>query len=352
MNAVEELAPVVGVAAACAALAVPRSTYYRHQVVGCAKPRPKPSRALGTIEEQRVLDVANSERFVDVAPAEIVNTLFEEQIYLCSTRTMYRILAKSGEVRERRDQLRHPDYKKPELMATGPNQVWTWDITKLLRFEKWSYFYLYVILDLFSRYVVGWLIADHENATHAKRLIRETCKKEHIEDGQLTIHSDRGAPMTSKTMAQMLSDLVITKSHSRPQVSNDNPFSESQFKTMKYQPDFPNRFGPMHEARAHFTDFFRWYNHEHRHSGIAYLTPADVHLGRAPQVMAQRQQVMDAAYALHPERFVRGAPRAAQLAPAVWINPPRIDLGEAQMQVNLHSADEVESTLVNLEVQH
>lgn len=296
MNAVEELAPVVGIEAACLALAVPRSSYYRQQVIGCAKPRPKPSRALGAVEEQQVLDVANSGRFTDVAPAEIVNTLIEEEVYLCSTRTMYRILAKNGEVRERRDQLRHPDYKKPELMATGPNQVWTWDITKLLRLEKWSYFYLYVILDLFSRYVVGWLIADHENATHAKRLIRETCKKEGVEDGQLTIHSDRGAPMTSKTMTQMLADLVITKSHSRPQVSNDNPFSESQFKTMKYRPDFPDRFGPMPEARAHFSDFFGWYNHNHRHSGIAYLTPADVHLGRVQQVLDRRQLVMDAAY--------------------------------------------------------
>jgi putative transposase len=269
-----------------------------------------------------VLDVANSERFADTAPAEIVATLLDEKKYLGSVRTFYRILARAGEVRERRDQLRHPEYKKPELLATAPNQVWTWDITKLLGPEKWKYFYLYVVLDLFSRYVVGWLLAKHENATHAKRLIRETFKKQGVEEGQLTIHGDRGAPMTSKTLAQLMADLTITKSHSRPQVSDDNPFSESQFKTMKYQPEYPDRFSSLGEALNHSRQFFDWYNKEHRHSGIAFLTPADVHFGRATKVVAARQATLNAAFNAHPERFVGRPPRAALPSPAVWINPP------------------------------
>lgn len=329
MNAVEQLSPLVGVLAACAALAVSRATFYRRMVT-CAKPRPTPLRALSSGERQQVLDVANSERFVDSAPAEIVSTLLdEEKMYLCSVRTMYRILASAGEVRERRDQLRHPKYEKPQLLAEAPNRVWTWDITKLLCVEKWRYLYLYVILDLFSRYVVGWMIADHENAEHAKRLIRETYAKQNIEEGQVVIHSDRGAPMTSKTLAQLMADLVITKSHSRPQVSNDNPFIESHFKTAKYRPDFPGRFEGGHDALGYFRRFFDWYNNEHNHSGIAFLTPADVHYGRAADIIASRQQVLDAIYAAHPERFVRRPPKAALLPTAVWINPPDTKLTEA-----------------------
>ena len=323
MNAVEQVAPLVGLRAACAALAVSRATFYRSQTVTCVKPRPTPQRALSVEERQRVLEVANSERFVDVAPAEIVSTLLDEdQTYLCSVRTVYRILDGAGEVRERRDQLRHPEYKKPQLLAEAPNRVWSWDITRLLRLEKWRYLHLYVILDIFSRYVVGWMIAEQENAAHAKRLIRETCIKQNIEEGQLIIHSDRGRPMTSKTLAQLMADLAITKSHSRPHVSDDNPFSESQFKTMKYHPDFPDRFEGMRDALEYCRRFFDWYNNEHRHSGIAYLTPADVHYGRASNVIAMRQQVMDATYAAHPERFVRRPPRVLRLPPAVWINPP------------------------------
>lgn len=274
MSAALELAPVVGIVSACLALAVSRATYYRrfYGEATCARPRPRPARALTIDERGEVLDVLNSERFVDVAPAAIVVTLLDEEKYLCSTRTMYRILEAEGEVRARRNQLTHPEYKKPELMARAPNQVWTWDITKLLGRQKWQHFYLYIVIDLFSRYVVGWMISTKENAALAKRLISETCAKEGIEEGQLTLHSDRGAPMTSKTMAQLMADLEITKSHSRPHVSDDNPFSESQFKTMKYQPNFPDRFESIEAARAYCRSFFPWYNDEHRHSGIAMLT--------------------------------------------------------------------------------
>ena len=320
-----ELAPIVGLVAACVALAVSRATAYRRldAVATCAPPRPPPARALSPQERRAVLDVMNSSRFVDTAPAEIFATLLDEGIYLCSTRTMYRILADAHEVRERRNQLRHPDYKKPELLATGPNQVWTWDITKLLGPEKWSYFYLYVILDVFSRYVVGWLLADKENAYLAKRLIRETYIKEDIAPGQLTIHGDRGAPMTSRTLAQMMADLTVTKSHSRPQVSNDNPFSESQFKTMKYQPEFPDRFEDISAARVHCREFFQWYNEEHRHSGIAFMTPTDVHHGRVAEVIEMRQEALSGAFQAHPERFVRRPPVAKRPPTAVHINPPK-----------------------------
>lgn len=330
MSSVLELGPVVGIVAACLALAVSRATYYRrfHGVATCAPPRPSPARALTVQDRDAVLGVLNSERFIDVAPAAIAATLLDEGTYLCSTRTMYRILDDAGEVRERRDQLTHPEYKKPELMATGPNQVWTWDITKLRGPQKWHHFYLYVVIDMFSRYVVGWLISTKENATLAKRLISETCAKESIEEGQLTIHSDRGAPMTSKTVAQMMADLEITKSHSRPHVSDDNPFSESQFKTLKYRPDFPDRFDSIEVARQHCRSFFPWYNDEHRHSGIAMLTPSDVHRGKAAIVISARQKVLDAAYAKHPERFVNRAPRAQAAPDAVWLNPPPEPVGE------------------------
>jgi putative transposase len=327
MSAAIDLAPLVGIVGACVALAVSRATLYRKRsaVPSCAPPRPTPARALSAKEREAVLEVANSERFVDTAPAEIVATLLDDEppVYLCSPRTMYRVLAGAGEVRERRDQLRHPEYRKPELMATAPNQVWTWDITKLLCHGKWQYLYLYVLLDLFSRYVVGWLLAKHENAKLAKRLIRETWFKEDIQPGQLTIHGDRGAPMTSKTLAQLMADLVVTKSHSRPRVSDDNPFSEAQFKTIKYRPDFPDRFGGPVDGRSHFQSFFSWYNNEHRHSGIAYLTPSDVHHGRAQQVLDARQAAMMKAFTQHPERFRGKPPHALALPSAVWINPPK-----------------------------
>jgi putative transposase len=235
---------------------------------------------------------------------------------------MYRVLAASQPVRERRNQREHPVYTKPELVATGPNQTWSWDITKLLGPKKWSYFYLYVLLDIFSRYVVGWMVADRENSALAGRLIEETCHKQGVAPENLTLHSDRGAPMTSKCTAQLLADLGVTRSLSRPQVSDDNPFSEAQFKTLKYHPGFPGRFDDIGAAIAYCRSFFPWYNTEHRHGGIAMLTPDDVHHGRAQAVLAERQRTLEAAWAARPERFVRGLPKPSPLPEAVWINPP------------------------------
>jgi len=236
---------------------------------------------------------------------------------------MYRLLAANQEVRERRDQLRHPAYTAPQLLATRPKELWSWDITKLLGPATWTYFYLYVILDVFSRYVVGWLVAHRETAVLAERLIRETCARQGIVPGALTLHADRGSSMTSKPVALLLSDLGVTKSHSRPYVSDDNPFSEAQFKTLKYRPAFPDRFGSLLDARAFCQRFFPWYNTEHHHSGIAMLTPEDVHLGRAAQRLAARAAVLARAYAAHPERFVRGRPQPAPVPGEVWINPPK-----------------------------
>lgn len=328
MNAAIELAPSTGLASACRALAVARATAYRWKAedgvaITASDPTTRESpRALEPGERQAVLDVLHSEQFVDRSPAEVHATLLDEGKYLCSERTMYRILAEHGETRERRDQLVHPVYKKPELLATGPNQVWSWDITKLLGPAKWTYFYLYVLLDIFSRYVVGWMVAHRESATLAKRLIEDTCRGQGIEPGQLTVHADRGTSMTSKTVAQLMADMGITKTHSRPHVSNDNPFSESQFKTLKYCPEFPGRFGCIEDARAFLNPFLTWYNREHRHSGIGMLTPEDVHYGRGPVVLGKRANVLAAAYAARPERFVRGLPKPATLPVAVWINPP------------------------------
>ena len=323
INAVTDMSPRLGVAPTCVAMGLARATYYR-----TIRPRygphcrRTPSRALSKQERQGTLTVLHEPRFVDRAPAEVYATLLDEGQYLCSERTMYRILAESQEVCERRDQLRHPSYRKPELLATAPNQVWSWDITKLLGPVKWTYFYLYVILDIFSRYVPGWLLAREENSTLAKRLIEQTCQKQGILSGQLIIHSDRGSPMTSKPVALMLSDLGVTKSLSRPQVSNDNPYSEAQFKTLKYRPGFPDRFGSVEDGRAHCREFFPWYNTEHRHSGIGMMTPEAVHYGRASEITAARQQTLFGAYGHHPERFVRRPPSPPVLPSAAWINPP------------------------------
>jgi putative transposase len=324
IDTVADMGSRLGVAPTCAAMGLARATYYR-----TIRPRygphcrRTPSRALSRHERHRALAILHEPRFVDRAPAEVYATLLDEGQYLCSERTMYRILAENHEVRERRDQLRHPSYQKPELLATAPNQVWSWDITKLLGPVKWTYFYLYVILDIFSRYAPGWLLAREENSSLAKQLIGETCLKQSILPGQLIIHSDRGSPMTSKPVALMLSDLGVTKSLSRPHVSNDNPYSEAQFKTLKYRPSFPDRFGSVQDARAVCRDFFTWYNTEHRHSGIGMMTPEAVHLGRASQIIAARQQTLLAAYGHHPERFVRRRPSPPALPPAAWINPPR-----------------------------
>lgn len=327
MYAVEALAPDVGVKTACRALSVSRAGLYRRRAIDMVprvfRKRPAPPRALSELEKQDVLDTLHSERFQDKAPHEVYATLLDEERYLCSIRTMYRILEENAEVRERRNQLRHPNYTKPELLATGPNQVWSWDITKLLGPEKWSYFYLYVILDIFSRYVVGWMVAPCESATLAEQLIGETCAKQAIQKGQLTIHADRGSSMKSKPVAFLMADLGITKTHSRPHTSDDNPFSEAQFKTLKYRPDFPDRFGSIEDARVFCRSFFTWYNNEHKHTGISLLSPTDVHHGKAETIITSRQIVLDKAYELHPERFVSKTPKHKPIPEAVWINPPK-----------------------------
>jgi len=323
---VDALTASVPVAKACEALALPRSTFYWGQRPTAAtvdNPPPSP-RGLGADEKENVRQVLNSERFQDSTPRQVYATLLDEGIYYCHWRTMYRILAEHDEVRERRNQLRRPVYQKPELLATGPNQVWSWDITRLRGPVKWSGFYLYVVMDIFSRYIVGWLIAERESEVLAGQLMRESCRKEQVGRDQLTIHADRGAPMTAKSMGQLMDDLGVNKSHSRPYTSNDNPYSEAQFKTMKYRPDYPQRFGSIQDAREWARVFIKWYNHEHRHTGLALMTPATVHAGLASQVSAHRQVVLQAAYAQHPERFVKGAPVPPQLPDAVWINPPSI----------------------------
>ena len=310
----------------CQSVGLARASFYRRRqparpLTPSSLRRPSP-RALGPTERQTVLDTLHSDRFLDQSPVEVHATLLEEATYLCSVRTMYRVLAAAGEVRERRDQARHPAFVKPELVATAPNQIWSWDITKLKGPAKYVYYSLYVILDLFSRYVVGWMVAAHENARLAERLIEATCVKQGIGPQQLTIHADRGAPMRSKLVALLFSDLGIAASHSRPRVSNDNPFSESQFRTLKYRPEFPDRFGSVEHARAVSHDLFGWYNDAHHHSGLSYLTPADVHYGRAAARLTVRHRARVAAYAAHPERFVNGPPRRETLPTAVWINAP------------------------------
>jgi putative transposase len=312
----------------CAALAVPRSTLYRYRQptrlsVAAGPPRPLPGRTLSETEKAQVRDLLNGERFQDQPPREVYATLLDEGRYHCAWRTMYRILAEHAEVRERRNQLRHPTYQRPELLATAPKQLWSWDITKLRGPAKGLFYYLYVILDVFSRYVPGWLIAERESAQLAEELIAETCRKQGIAAAQLTIHADHGSPMIAKPMAQLLADLGIQRSHSRPHVSNDNPYSEAQFRTLKYSPTYPERFGSVADARQWGQEFFTWYNHQHHHTGLALLTPADVHYGRAAAILAERQAVLQQAYTAHPERFVKGAPKLPQLPTAVWINPPK-----------------------------
>ena len=321
MKTSEQLSQHTGVSAACQVLGVPRSSFYRaRQPKKESIPRPTPQRALSGEEKTQVRQTLNSERFQDSSPRQVYATLLDEGIYYCSWRTMYRILDEHQEVRERRNQLRHPKYHKPELLTTGPNMLWSWDLTKLRGPVKWSYYYLYTILDVFSRYVVGWMIAERESATLAQQLIRGTCEKEGIQPEQLTVHADRGSSMRSKTVAFLLADLGVTKTHSRPYLSNDNPYSESQFKTMKYRPDYPERFGSIQDARAWARSFFRWYNHHHHHSALGLMTPTVVHHGQAEAVTEYRRKVLQTAYAAHPERFVRGEPRPPSLPEEVWIN--------------------------------
>jgi putative transposase len=270
-----------------------------------------------------MFEILHSDRFVDKAPYEVYATLLDEGEYHCSIRTMYRILDDNQEIRERRNQLSHPVYQKPELLATAPNQVWSWDITKLLGPVKWTYFYLYVILDIFSRYVVGWMVASAESAALAEKLIKETCTKQNIVKGQLTLHADRGSSMKSKPVALLLSDMGVTKTHSRPHISNDNPYSEAQFKTLKYRPDFPERFGSIEDSRSFCQNFFLWYNKEHRHSGIGLLTPEAVHYGLTDEICKARSEVLRAAYDVHPERFVKKIPVPPTVPEATWINKPK-----------------------------
>lgn len=322
------LSSSLGTESACRQLGVPRSNYYRAKRPkpdpGRARQRsPRSARALSEQERSEVRDLLNSDRFCDRSPRQVYARLLDEGRYVCHWRTMYRILGEHDQVRERRNQLRHPRYKKPELLATSPNALWSWDITKLRGPQKWTYFYLYVILDVYSRYVVGWMIAPAEQATLAKELIETTCRRQGIERDELTIHSDRGPSMRSKTVAQLLADLGVEKSHSRPYVSNDNPYSEAQFKTMKYRPDYPSRFGSIEDARCWARGFFPWYNGMHYHSGLALMTPEMVHYGEAERVRTRREQVLSAAYGQHPERFVRGLPSVPALPDAVWINAPK-----------------------------
>jgi len=329
MAAVRDHGSQLGIAPTCAALGLPRATYYRR----CRPQSPPPARqrsprALRTEERAAVLAVLHEPRFADLAPAEVYATLLDEGHYLCSERTMYRVLAAHHEVRERRNQLRHPRYAAPELLARRPNELWSWDITKLLGPVKWTYFYLYVMLDVFSRYVVGWMVAPRESTTLAERFLHATCRRQGIARGQLTIHADRGAAMTSKPVALLLADLGVTKTHARPHVSNDNPFSEAQFKTLKYRPAFPPRFGSIQDARAHCHVFFPWYNTAHHHSALGLLTPGDVHHGLAEQRVAARATVLATAYAAHPERFPAGLPQPPGRPAEVWINPPRTRAGE------------------------
>jgi putative transposase len=319
----EELADTVGVSAACRVLGVPRSSLYRaRQPKPAPSPRPTPRRALDEEEKAEVRAILNSERFCDAAPREVYATLLDEGEYYCHWRTMYRILEEHDEVHERRNQRRHPVSIKPELRATGPNELWSWDITHL-RGPKGIHYYLYVILDVFSRFVPGWMIAERELAGLAEQLIAETCAKQGILRDELVLHSDRGSAMRSKTVAQLLMDLGVAKSHSRPYTPTDNPYSESQFKTMKYRPEYPERFNERQEARDWARRFFHWYNHEHHHSGLGLMTPAAVHYGLAEEIYEQRRQVLMAAYAAHPERFVDGKPAPPRWPAEVWINRPR-----------------------------
>lgn len=311
---------------ACAALGASRATLYRRRTPRMFGPKRRPSRPsprhLSPVERQRVLDVMHSPEFVDQPPTEIYARLLSRGEYLASVRTMYRLLAADGETRERRRGHAKHAHEKPSLVAVRPNQVWTWDITKVPGTERGVFFYVYVILDLFSRFVVGWLAADRENARLATHLVAETAVRHGIEPGQLTLHSDRGAPMTAGSMTQLLATLTIDQSLSRPRVSDDNPFIESHFKTGKYQPDYPGRFSSLTHVRAYFDEFFAWYCHEHHHAGLALFTPADVFHGRVDEVAARRQAALDAAYAAHPERFVKGPPKVARPPASVAINPP------------------------------
>jgi putative transposase len=322
----DRLTPLLGTRPACRALGVSAATIYRWrrpQESRAPRVRSAPARALSEAERTDVFAELHAERFGDASPAEVYATLLDEGRYLCSERTMYRLLSARGETRERRSQLTHPAYAKPELLAQEPNEIWSWDITKLLGPAKWTYFYLYVILDVFSRYPVGWTVQHRESAQVAKALIAQAAEQQNILPGTLTVHADRGSSMTSKPVAFLLADLGITKTHSRPYTSSDNPYSEAHFKTLKYRPSFPERFSSIEEARSFCREFFAWYSHQHRHAGIGLMTPACLHYGQAEAVHAARERVLAAAYVANPERFVKGRPRPPEILTAVWINKPK-----------------------------
>ena len=322
-TALSELVPRVGIAPACAALGLNRADFYRRQRPRPErKPRPSPPRTLDAEEKARVLEVLDSERFVDEPVRQVYAQLLDDEVYLCSPRTMYRILTEADQVCDRRRQRRHPTYVRPELVATGPNQVWSWDITKLPGPAAGLFINLYVMLDIFSRYVVGWMISARETKEVTKDFLATTFRQHRIVPGQLACHSDRGITMVAKSTVQLYADLGIVSSFNRPRVSNDNPYSESAFKTLKYHPTLPERFGSIEDARAFFAELFTWYNDRHRHSSIALLTPSDVHHGRATAVIERRQRALDAAYERHPERFVARPPTHPRPPAAVWINPP------------------------------
>ncbi len=327
MNAALALSLEVGTKAACDAFLIPRATFYRYLDrlnTDRSLQRPTPPLALTDDERKNVLDALHCERFQDKAPYQVYATLLDEGVYHCSIRTMYRILENEhGANRERRKQVRRRNHVKPELLATGPNQVWSWDITKLKSTTKWTYYYLYVIMDIFSRYVVGWMVAHQEKTALAKRLIEQSCIKQNIDRNQLTLHADRGSSMKSKGVAQLLADLGVTKTHSRPHVSNDNPYSEAQFKTLKYCPEFPDRFGSIQDARYFCKDFFCFYCKEHHHSGIGLVTPEQLHYGMAQQIYDERANVLLDAFDKNPMRFKGKLPSPPSLPEAVWINKPK-----------------------------
>jgi len=343
MSALNELAPAIGLAPACAALRINRARIYRQDarrrlLISPRHPTPRPRAplALSAPEREGLREVLCSERFADCAPSTVYARLLDEGVYLASVRTMYRLLAGQGQSRERRNQRVHPVYAKPELLAVQPNQVWSWDITKLKGPVKWSCYHLYVILDIFSRYVVGWMIALRESAQLAEQLIADTVAKHSIAPGTLTLHADRGTSMRSKPVAALLVDLEVAKTHSRPHVSDDNPYSEAQFKTLKYRPDFPERFGSIEDARAHCQPFFQWYNAAHCHSGIGYMTPESVHYGRAQTLFQHRAQTLDIAFLAHPTRFKGKAPQPPKLPTAAWINPPKQESATTKTSILRH----------------
>ena len=334
MNQVDQLHEQgVAVSQSCDTLGFPRSSYYykkygyRNNISTTMRGTPFTSpRALDAAERIQVRDLLESPRFVDQAPRQVYATLLDEGVYHCSVSSMYRILGDHDEVKERRNQLQHPVYTKPQLMANAPNQLWSWDITKLKSPYKFTYFYLYVMLDVFSRYVVGWMIADHESADLGQQLITHCCQQQNISPDQLTIHADNGGPMIALSTAQLLQSLQVQKTHSRPYTPNDNPFSEAQFKTMKYRPCFPTQFDSQSQAQTWMRPFIQWYNHEHHHTGLALFSPADVHFARVNQILQQRNAVLAAAHQRHPERFVRGLPTHPAPPSQVWINPPATTL--------------------------